>query len=152
MSTVHRARPTLPDTAAEPSYRYLGRELVSFGLVGGVGTVITFVGANLMDRFFGDSPVTSVVLPMLVSTGVSYLLNRRYTFRRYGSDGTGREVALFFGLNLVGIVIQVLCMGFRTYTLGLRGPLSFNVAMAIGMMVASTFRYWSYRKWVFLPA
>ncbi len=61
-------------------------------------------------------------------------------------------MALFFALNLVGIVIQVLCMGFRTYTLKLQGPVSFNVAMAIGMMLASTFRYWSYRKWVFLPA
>jgi putative flippase GtrA len=152
VSTVQWARPDTPETAAEPSYSYLRRELVSFGLVGSVGTAITFAGANILDRFAGNSPVTSVVLPMLVSTGVSYWLSRRYTFRQYSSDGSGREVALFFALNLVGIVIQVLFMGFRTYTLGLRDPLSFNAAMAIGMMVASTFRYWSYRKWVFLPA
>ena len=152
MSTVQWARSSTPETGPEPSYRYLGRELASFGLVGGIGTVITFVGANLMDRVFGNSPVTSVVVPMLVSAGVSYLLNRRYTFKHYDSDGSGREVALFFALNMIGIVIQVLCMGLRTYTLSLNGPLSFNVAMVIGNLLGSGFRYWSYRKWVFLPA
>jgi putative flippase GtrA len=152
VSVIQQARGDVSESPGEPRYRRLRRELVSFGLVGGVGTALTFIGANIMDRFFGSSPVTSVVIPMLVSTGVSYLLNRHYTFRLYDSDGSGREVGLFFALNGVGIAIQILCMGFRTYTLGLHGTLSFNVAMAIATTLGGGFRYWSYRKWVFLAA
>src|SRR5207245_130340 len=100
-------RGEVSESPGESRYHRLRRELVSFGLVGGVGTALTFIGANILDRFFGSSPVTSVVLPMLFSTGVSYVLNRHYTFRLYDSDGSSREVGLFFALNGIGIAIQI---------------------------------------------
>lgn len=130
-------------------YRRLFRELVSFGLVGGVGTVITFVGANLGRHWFSDSPLTTVVVPMMIATLVSYLLNRAWTFR--DSDGSHREVLLFFALNGIGVVIQLLCMGVRSYSLHLTGALSCNVALVIGTVLGTAFRYWSYKKWVFIP-
>jgi putative flippase GtrA len=140
-----------PVPAASPYRRFL-RELATFGLVGTLGTVITFVGANLMRGRVGDSALSGVVLPTMAATLVSYLLNRRWTFRDSGSDGSRREMAIFFALNGVGLVIQTLCMGVRTYSLHLNGALSYNVAMVMGTALGSAFRYWSYRKWIFIPA
>lgn len=135
----------------ESTYRRLFRELLSFGLVGGIGTVITFVGANLGRHWMSDSPLTTVVVPMMIATLVSYLLNRAWTFRDRGSDGSSREVLLFFALNGIGVVIQLICMGVRSYTLHLNGAVSYNVALVIGTMLGTAFRYWSYKRWVFLP-
>jgi putative flippase GtrA len=137
--------------AVTPYRRFL-RELVTFGLVGTLGTLITFAGANLIRAWVGDSPLIGIVLPTMTSTLVSYLLNRRWTFKDSGSDGSHREMAIFFALNGVGLIIQTLCMGFRSYSLHLGGALSYNIAMVVGTLLGAAFRYWSYRKWIFIPA
>lgn len=143
--------PPAVSTVREPRYRRLFRELVSFGLVGTVGTTITFVGANVGRQWMSDSPLTTVVVPMMIATMVSYLLNRAWTFRDSDSDGSRSEVLLFFGLNGVGVVIQMLCMGVRSYSLHLTGAFSYNVALVIGTALGAAFRYWSYKRWIFLP-
>ncbi|MFF5263332.1 GtrA family protein [Actinomadura viridis] len=134
------------------SHRTFLRELLTFGFVGFLGTVITIGGANLMRHWLGGSPLTSVVVPTVASTLSSYLLNRHWTFRHRDSDGSGREVVIFFGLNGVGMAIQVLCTAVTYYALGLHGGLAYNAGLVVGLALASAFRYWSYRKWVFTPA
>ena len=149
------AAPGSPDmkvVRVETPFRRLLRELVSFGVVGGIGTSITFIGANLGRHFLNANPLTTVVVPMMVATAVSYFLSRAYTFRHRDSDGSSREVLLFFGVNGIGVVIQLLCMGVRTYSLHLDGAISYNAALAIGTCLGAAFRYWSYKKWIFLPA
>ncbi|GLZ11010.1 hypothetical protein Acsp04_12450 [Actinomadura sp. NBRC 104425] len=132
-------------------YRFV-RELLTFGFVGFIGTVIMIGGANLLRHLHGGGPIFSVVLPTALSTLVSYLANRFWTFRHRDSTGSGREVAIFFGLNGVGLLIQVACTGFTYYTLGLHGGVAYNAGLLVGLGLASAFRYWSYRKWVFTPA
>ncbi|WP_243716272.1 GtrA family protein [Actinomadura darangshiensis] len=148
---MQRSRP-VKTVASAPAYRTFLSELLSFGFVGGVGTLIMIFGANLMRAWLGGSPVTSVVVPTVVSTLSSYLLNRFWTFRHRDSDGSGREVAIFFALNGVGLLIQVLCTGFTYYTLGLHGGVAYNLGLLAGVALGSAFRYWSYKKWVFTPA
>ncbi|SNR71794.1 GtrA family protein [Actinomadura mexicana] len=148
---MQRSRPAETVTSATALWTFL-RELLSFGFVGCVGTLIMFFGANLMRAWLGGSPVTSVVVPTVVSTLSSYLLNRFWTFRHRDSDGSGREVAIFFALNGVGLLIQVLCTGFTYYTLGLHGGIAYNLGLLAGVGLGSVFRYWSYKKWVFTPA
>ncbi len=148
---MQRSRPAKTVSSA-PAYRTFIRELLSFGFVGCVGTLIMIFGANLMRAWLGGSPVTSVVVPTVVSTLSSYLLNRFWTFRHRDSDGSGREVAIFFALNGVGLLIQVLCTGFTYYTLGLHGGVAYNLGLLAGVGLGSAFRYWSYKNWVFTPA
>lgn len=148
MSTLQRSRPV----TLGPPRRPLVRELVSFGLVGTLGTVITVGGANLMRGWLWTNPVTTTLVPTVLATLVSYLANRFWTFRHRDSNGSGREVAVFFGLNGIGMVIQVLSSGFTYYTLGLDGTVAYNAGLLGGIGLASAFRYWSYKKWVFTPA
>jgi putative flippase GtrA len=142
---------TAPGAPKIPAVRRLASELVPFGLVGLLGTVITIAGANLMRHWLDGGPVTSVVVPTMVSTVTSYLLNRHWTFRHRGGEGYGRGFVIFFGLNGVGTGIQALCTGFTFYTLGLHSGVAYNAGLLAGLGLASAFRYWSYKKWVFTP-
>jgi putative flippase GtrA len=155
VSTLQRSRPrplALGGPAAARPARQVWREMLGFPLVGTVGTIITIGGANLLRGWLGGGPMTTTVLPTMIATQVSYLAHRHWTFRHRDSDGSGREVIVFFGLNAVGMLIQMLCSGFTYYTLGLRGTLAYNLALLAGLGAASVFRYWSYKKWVFTLA
>ena len=133
-------------------FEHLVRELAKFGSVGAIAFVITLAIGNVLHTGLGVGPLTSNGVATLVATTFSYLANRYWTFRHRDRTGLGREYVLFFALNGVGLVITELFIGFTHYVLGLSGPLSYNAALIIGTGVASLFRFWSYKKWVFLPA
>jgi putative flippase GtrA len=59
-----------------------------------------------------------------------------------------REGILFFLFNGVGLAIQLACLGITVHVLGLPGKVPANVGLAIGIVLGTVFRFWSYRKWV----
>jgi putative flippase GtrA len=61
--------------------------------------------------------------------------------------GAGRETVLFFAVNGIGVAITEGCIGL-TYPLGLGGRLSYNIALNVGIALATVFRYRSCKKWV----
>ena len=61
-----------------------------------------------------------------------------------------REAVLFFVLNVVGLLIAEAVIGLVTYVMGLRGPLEYNAASFVGTGLGTIFRFYAYRKWVFL--
>jgi hypothetical protein len=61
-----------------------------------------------------------------------------------------REAVLFFVLNVVGLLIAEAVIGLVTYVMGLRGSLEYNAASFIGTGLGTIFRFYAYRKWVFL--
>src|SRR5439155_2979440 len=66
------------------------------------------------------------------------------------NQGLLRGWVIFFGLNLVGLLISLLVIGFFTDVLRLHGLAAYNVAQVFGVMLGMLFRYWSYKRWVFL--
>jgi putative flippase GtrA len=46
------------------------------------------------------------------------------------------------------LLIQLACLGFTTHTLGETGRVTANVALLVGIVLGTLFRFWSYRKWV----
>jgi putative flippase GtrA len=125
-----------------------------FLAVGGVGYLIDLTIFNML-MFAGDGlldhkPVTAKVIATVVATMVTYAGNRLWTFRHRARTGVAREYALFFFLNGVGLVISAGCLAISRYVLGLSGPIADNVsANIVGIGLASAFRFWSYRRWVF---
>ena len=53
-------------------------------------------------------------------------------------------------LNLVGLAIAEIVVGLVTYGLGLHGQLEYNAASFVGTGFGTIFRFYAYRKWVFL--
>jgi putative flippase GtrA len=133
-------------------FAHLVHELMKFGSVGAVAFVITIGTANLLHGGLGMGPLTSNGIATMVATTFSYFANRYWTFRHRDSSGLGREYTLFFLLNGIGLVITELFIGFTHYVLDQKSLIAFNIAQIVGTGVATLFRYWSYKKWVFLPA
>jgi putative flippase GtrA len=68
-----------------------------------------------------------------------------------GAGGARRETVLFFTVNAIGVGISEGCVGIAL-ALGLNGRFSYNVALNGGIALATLFRYWSYKKWVWPTA
>ena len=133
-------------------FSHLIHELFKFGAVGALASVVTLLTSNLMWHVFGLGPMTGSVVATVVATVVAFLGNRFWTFRHRDRTGLAREYFLFFVLNGIGLLIQLLCLGFTVYTLKLDGFWARNIANnVIGLGLGTLFRYWSYKKWVFLP-
>jgi putative flippase GtrA len=56
---------------------------------------------------------------------------------------------LFVGLNVVGYAIQTGIVDIAYYGMGYKDGLSYNVATVIGIGLATLFRLFAYRKFVF---
>ena len=128
---------------------HLVRELMKFGVVGGVAFVIDVGLFNLL-LHLTDKPLTSKALSTIAATTVSYAGNRHWTFRRRSRSSVRREYLLFFLLNGVGLAIALTCLAVSHYLLDLTGRLADNIAAnVIGLGLGTAFRFWSYRRWVF---
>ncbi|MEV0233276.1 GtrA family protein [Nonomuraea sp. NPDC050786] len=127
-------------------------ELAKFGSIGAIAFVIDFGLLNLCNVVLGWGPLTSKVMATTISTTFAYLGNRYWTFRHREQNGLGREYFLFFLLNGIALLFGMLTIGFTTYTLDRHDALSINIANIVGVGLGTLFRYWSYKKWVFLEA
>jgi putative flippase GtrA len=125
-------------------------EVAKFGVVGAIAFVVTTVGTNLLHFQTGLGPLTSNVIATIVATFVSYAGNRYWTFRHREGSTMAREYVVFFVLNGIGLAIQLACIGITYYLLGLTDKLSYNVALIIGIGLGTLFRFWSYRRWVWV--
>jgi putative flippase GtrA len=132
-------------------FEHLVHELAKFGSVGAIAFVITIGLSNVLHLGMGVGPLTSNAVATVIATTFAYFANRYWTFRHRDRSGLGREYLLFFGLNGIGLVITQLFVGFTTYLLGLTGALPYNASLIVGTGAATLFRFWSYKKWVFLP-
>jgi putative flippase GtrA len=126
-------------------------EVSKFGVVGAVGFVLNYAITNLLHVGLHWGPLTANVIATVVTVTYAYFANRFWTFRHREQSGLTREYFLFFVFNGVGLLIQILCIGFTFYTLKLSGPLAYNASLTVGVVGGTLFRYWSYKKWVFLP-
>jgi len=130
--------------------RQHGPELVKFGIVGGLGTIIDLGGAAVLHSVYHVGPLESKALSITAATIFTYLGSRFWTFRHRENQPVHREALLFVTLNVVGLVLAELVIAFTTYGLGLKGPLAYNAASFIGTGLGTVFRWYAYRRWVFL--
>jgi putative flippase GtrA len=136
--------------ALHERFRQLINEAAKFGVVGAIAFVITTVGANLLHFQAGLGPLKSPIIATIVATIVAYAGNRYWTFRNREGSTMGREFLVFFALNGVGLGIQLAIIGLTYYVLGLQDKLSYNVALILGIGLGTLFRFWSYRRFVWL--
>lgn len=132
--------------------RVLIHEVAKFGIVGVLAFLITLGGVNLLHSVMGLGPLTSVVIATVVATVFAFLGNKLWAFRHRNGSHWGRESILFFVFNGIGLLIQLGVVAAVRYGLGLDDRLSYNVANIIGIGVATIFRLYCYRRWVFLVA
>jgi putative flippase GtrA len=133
-------------------FRVLIHEVAKFGIVGVLSFLITIIGANVLRSGVGLGPLTSVTIATVVATVFAFLGNKLWAFRHRKGSHLGRESVLFFVFNGIGLLIQLAFVAAMHYGLGKTDTLSYNVANIIGIGVATIFRLYCYRRWVFIMA
>ena len=133
-------------------FRVLIHEVAKFGVVGGLAFVLTIILVNAFRYGAGLGFITSTTLANLLATVFAFAGNKYWAFRHRKGNQLGRETILFFIFNGVGILITDGVVAAAQYGLGLKDGLSYNLANIIGVGLATLFRLYCYRRWVFLYA
>ena len=130
--------------------RHLVPELAKFGIVGGIGTVIDLGGAAILHNAYHVGPLAAKAISLTAATIFTYLGSRFWTFRHRENQPVLREAVLFVIINFLGLLVAEAVIAFTTYGLGLKDPIAYNVASVLGTGLGTIFRFYAYRKWVFL--
>jgi putative flippase GtrA len=130
-------------------FQRLIHEFAKFGVIGTIGFLVTEGVFNLMITNHQET-FTANAVSTLVAAAVTFVGNRYWTFRHRERTGMAREAAVFLVLNLIGIAIQQACLEIGKAASGHNDKLTLNVAFLVGVVLATLFRFWSYRKFVWL--
>jgi putative flippase GtrA len=133
-------------------FQVLIHEVAKFGIVGGLAFVLTLILVNVFHSGFGLGAITSVTLANILATVFAFVGNKFWAFRHRRGSHWGRESLLFFLFNGIGILITDGVVALVHYGFGLTDNFSYNVANIIGIGLATLFRLYCYRRWVFLYA
>lgn len=131
-------------------FRVLIVEVVRFGIVGVLAFLITVGGANALRWEAHLGELSSVTISNVAATIFAFAGNKYWTFKHRKGSHLHRESVLFFLFNTIGLLIQLAFVSAARYGLGLTGTFSYNIANITGIVVATIFRLYSYRRWVFL--
>ncbi len=131
-------------------------ELLKFGTVGGVAFIVDIGLFNLLHTLEGaplsGRVVTAKVISAAAATLVAWAGNRLWTFADSRTRTPVRELIAFGIVNIVALLIAALTVAVTSYGLGLRDPVSDNVAAVIGIGLGTIARYVGYKKFVFVGA
>jgi len=128
-------------------FRHLIHEGSKFLVIGAVGTVITFGVANALNPIGRYKAIT---IATILATVFTFLGNRYWTFKHREGQGTTRDSIVFFVLNGIGLLIYYGCIGLTDLAGQGKSKVWYNVALVVGTGLGTLFRFWSYRKWVWV--
>jgi putative flippase GtrA len=132
-------------------WQVLVHEVAKFGIVGAVCYLIDFGTFNLFHFGWGWGPITSKTLSTIIAATINYFANRHWSFAHRARSGVRREYTLFIVLNFIGLGIALGFLGFGHYVLNQDSPLATNIwGNVVGTGMATFFRFWAYKKFVFL--
>ncbi len=130
----------------------------AFLVVGGVAFMVDALTFNLL--VFGisltgngplfEAPLVAKTLAIALATLVTYVGNRYWTFGSRRIRRRFSRYVVFVLLNVAAVAIQLACLGFSRYVLGLDSIVADNVSgTLIGQALATLFRFFTYDRWVF---
>ncbi|MFK0124401.1 MULTISPECIES: GtrA family protein [Streptomyces] len=146
---------------ARDAIKGMWREAAKFGVVGALAFVVDNGGYNLL--VFGlpggaqggpmnTYPVLASVLATSAAALFSWIGNRYWTYRHQHRERLTLELVLFLVANGVGLVITAGTVYASRHLLGLDSPLSDNTARIMGWVLATLFRFYAYRRYVFVAS
>ena len=94
--------------------RKLIEQLVKFGIVGVLATLIDFGVMIALKEVAGLTPVVASTISFCVSLVFNYAASMRFVFVRRDDMGRAREFTIFVVLSLVGLGINALLMWLGT--------------------------------------
>jgi putative flippase GtrA len=134
------------------AWQRLAQEFGKFGVVGAVNYGLDLAVFNaLLFTVFAHLPIAAKAGSTVVAATSSYFMNRHWTWRHRARSGTRRELSIFLAMSAIALGITEGCLLVSHYGLGFTSRLADNVsANVIGLVLATSWRFFSFRKWVFL--
>ncbi|MFH8464328.1 GtrA family protein [Streptomyces sp. NPDC017991] len=138
------ARPAPPPHAARPRRG----ELLGFAAAGLLAYAADLALFLWLRGPAGLDPLTAKALSFVAGCSVAYAGNALGTYRH--TTTSLLRYGIFFGVNIAGALVQLLCILVSHYGLGFTSPRADTVSGAgIGMALATVLRFWGTRTLVF---
>ena len=132
------------------AFSLLWRELAKFGVIGVLNFVIDL---GLFNLLVGGPLAHKITTAKFVSGGVAtvfaWIGNRFWTFRDRRNRTVHHEVALFFLVNGIALLITTAWVAIAHYVLHAEGKAALNLHAFIGIGLGTLFRFWTYHRFVF---
>ncbi|SDY00444.1 Putative flippase GtrA (transmembrane translocase of bactoprenol-linked glucose) [Micromonospora pattaloongensis] len=145
--------------ALRDRFGHLVHEVGKFGAVGGVSFIVDIALFNVFRLALGMEVLAAKTLSTTVAATIAFVGNRFWTWRQRERSGLAREYGLYFFFNAVGLGIGLACVAVSHYGLGGIWPGAFRTALAdnisanvVGVALGTLFRFWAYRRFVFVGA
>lgn len=132
-------------------FRHLGPEGAKFCTVGAMGAILQFLIQDTLHFKLGAGALTAETIGIAAGMVLTFFGNRYWTYadkRSYGREFF-RETSQFLLWCLLGLGVQLGLQAIATYSLGLKSGLAYNLVTAFGIGIATVFRFWAYRTFVF---
>jgi len=129
-------------------------ELGKFGVVGAVAYLVDS-GVYALLLALGMETLFAKSIATVIAATLAFIGNRFWTWRHRPRSGLTKEYLLYFGFNAAGLGIQLATLGITHYGLGNLWPIlatpvaDLIFAQIIGNGIATVFRFWAYRRFVF---
>jgi putative flippase GtrA len=137
-------------------FGHLVHELGKFGVVGVIAFIVDLILFNIALSVLNMESLTAKVFSTVIAASVAFVGNRFWTWRHRARSNLAREYILYFVLNAIGLGFSLITLAISHYGLGsvwpvFQTPVMDNIsANFVGAAMGTTFRFWSYRRWVFL--
>ena len=127
-------------------------QFLRLGVIGGLNTLVYFVLLNFFFSLVRLTDFWSITWAFVMATGLSYVLNRRWTFRISEGRGSARETVAFYAVNLAAWAATIGLVDLAEKVFGTSTALQLNLAslLATGLILIPKFA--SYRDLVFKKA
>jgi putative flippase GtrA len=109
------------------------------------------VDLSLFNFFFDDGQIVAKSISTSVATVVTYLGNRYLSFSHRARSKLHREAGYFFLINLIALLAALVVIGIFSYPLHFKHDLLvMNVVNLFTIGMGTIFRFWAYKRFVFL--
>jgi putative flippase GtrA len=133
------------------SWRILVKEIAAFGFVGALAFVLELGSFNLILTQDHIGPLKAKIAATVIATTFAYFGNRYLSFSHRARTSIGRETSYFFVINGIALVFSLLILGFVSYPLHYRdNHLVINIVNIFTIALGTVFRFWAYKRFVFL--
>ena len=122
-------------------------QIVKFGIVGVVATIVDYTLLMLLSQVVGIDAVVSAGISYCVSLVLNYLLSMRYVFSHRENLSRSREFVTFVVLSLIGFGLNELVMWLGTRALGTTG-IAVTVTKAIATAIVMVWNFVSRKVWL----
>jgi putative flippase GtrA len=132
--------------------RLLIKEIAAFGVIGILNLILDTVFFNLLLSWnLGLGPNKASLISTSVTTLLAYFANRYLSFSHRARTGFARETTFFFGVNLVALAFSQVVIAVFSYPLGYQdNTLVINIVRLATIGIGTIFRFWAYKRFVFL--